>query len=95
MRRLDPRLRDSINAYLADVGAVKPPKGWHTTMQLTEHLDLSQRSVTILIGRMAAAGDVVVRKFRVQTGQVLRPIPHYFFKPRAAKALGLDKLRKT
>lgn len=95
MSRLNRKLRESINSYLAEVGAVTVPKGWHSTVSLARHLDLSSRSVTILLGRMIQAGDVEIRKFRVQSGQVLRPIPHYKFSPRAAKALGLDKPDKT
>ena len=91
MSRLSPKLRDSINAYLAEVGCVTVPKGWYTSSGLTKHLDLSQRAVTIIVNRMTKAGDVEIRKFRVLAGQVLRPVPHYRFSPRAAKALGLDK----
>lgn len=91
MSRLNPKLRESIAAYIAEISVKAPPRGWLTTHDLERHLDLSQRSVSLIIARMVDASDVEVRKFRIKTGQVVRPVPHYKFTPRALKALGLDK----
>lgn len=91
MKRLSPALRQSINAYISEHVSEKAPKGWYTAKALQKHLNLSQRTVCIILNRIGESGDVIIKKYRTTAGQVIRPVPHYFFKPRAAKALGLDK----
>ena len=95
MKRLSPQLRESINAYISAHVTEKVPPGWYTTRELQRHLNISPRMVGFILARISDTGDVEVRKFRTTAGQMVRPVPHYHFKPRAAKALGLDKLRKT
>ena len=95
MKRMSPALRASINAYISQHITEPVPKGWHSSKYLQRHLNLSPRMVLILLSRMTEAGDVEIRKFRTTAGQTIRPVPHYRFKQRAAKALGLDKRPKT
>lgn len=95
MKRLSPELRASINAYISEHVSEKVPSGWHSSRDLQRHLNLSPRMTNIIVNRIIEAGDAEVRKFRTVAGQMIRPVPHYHFKPRAAKALGLDKRRKA
>lgn len=95
MRRISRELRASIAAYLSATDTEKVPPGWHTSKAIEKHTGYSQRGTNLILLKMLAAGDVEVRKFKILTGQVIRPVPHYRFNQRAAKALGLDKRPKT
>ena len=95
MRRISRELRESIAAYLEATDCENVPPCWLTTKQLERHTGYSQRGVSLILGKIIAAGDAEVRKFKVKAGQVIRPVPHYKFTPRAIAALGLDKRRKT
>ena len=91
MRRISRELRASIAAYLSATDTEKVPPGWHTCKAIEKLTGYSQRGANMIVLKMLEAGDVEVRKFKIRTGQVIRPVPHYRFNPRAAKALGLDK----
>lgn len=91
MRRISASLRASIATYLSETNAESAPKGWYTARQIEKHTGYSQRGTNLLIIKMVTAGDVEIRKYKIRTGQVIRPVPHYRFNQRALKALGLDK----
>jgi len=53
------------------------PAGFKTTLQYSKEWELPERST---LGKLQAGvrmGVVEVRKFRIQNGQSLRPVPHY------------------
>jgi len=95
MRRIPSTLRASIAAYLPATDTEKVPPGWHTSKAIEKLTGYSQRGTNLILRKMLSIGDAEVRKFKILTGQVIRPVPHYRFNQRAAKALGLDKRPKT
>jgi len=56
------------------------PPGWFTTRQLAEKLNTPLPTMGRLLSESVAAGRCEVQRFRVTTGSVTRPVPHY--KPR-------------
>jgi len=56
------------------------PPGWFTTKQLADKLGKPRPTMTRLLAEAVAAGRCEVQRFRVTTGSVTRPVPHY--KPR-------------
>jgi hypothetical protein len=56
------------------------PPGWFTTKQLADKLNRTRPTMARLLADAVAAGRCEVQKFRVTTGAVTRPVPHY--KPR-------------
>ena len=53
------------------------PPGWFTTRQLAEKLNTPLPTMGRLLSESVAAGRCEVEKFRVTTGSVTRPVPHY------------------
>jgi hypothetical protein len=56
------------------------PPGWFTTKQLADKLGKTRPTMARLLADAVAAGRCEVQRFRVTTGAVTRPVPHY--KPR-------------
>jgi hypothetical protein len=56
------------------------PPGWFTTKQLAERLGKTRPTTARLLSEAVAAGRCEVQKFRLTTGAVTRPVPHYRLK---------------
>jgi response regulator of citrate/malate metabolism len=56
------------------------PPGWFTTKTLADKLGKARPTMARLLADAVAAGRCEVQKFRMTTGAVTRPVPHY--KPR-------------
>jgi hypothetical protein len=53
------------------------PPGWFTTKQLADKLGKTRPTMARLLADAVAAGRCEVQKFRLTTGAVTRPVPHY------------------
>jgi hypothetical protein len=56
------------------------PPGWFTTKQLADKLGRPRPTMARLLADAVAAGRCEVQRFRVTTGSVTRPVPHYRLK---------------
>ena len=53
------------------------PPGWHTAKQLAAALGKAGPTIGTMLCRAVAEGRAEKKSFRITTGQVTRPIPHY------------------
>jgi hypothetical protein len=67
-------------ALTAPVAVDVVPPEWLTTRQLAEQLGKAFPTVGALVGRAVAEGRCERKMFRVTSGSVTRPIPHYRLK---------------
>ena len=77
---LDPDLAQWCAALAAPAVTDVIPPGWFTTKQLADKLGKPRPTMGRLLAEAVAAGRCEVQKFRLTTGAVTRPVPHY--KPR-------------
>ena len=56
------------------------PPGWFTTKQLADKLNKTRPTMARLLAEAVADGRCEVQRFRVTTGSVTRPVPHYCLK---------------
>jgi hypothetical protein len=56
------------------------PPGWFTTKQLAAKLGKTRPTMARLLADAVAAGRCEVQRFRITTGAVTRPVPHYKLK---------------
>lgn len=54
------------------------PSGWKTTAEIAKEIGMSWSTVSRLMREGMSTGKVECRKFRVERGGVLRPVPYYF-----------------
>jgi hypothetical protein len=76
----DPDLAQWCAALAAPAVTDVIPPGWFTTKQLADKLGKTRPTMARLLSEAVAAGRCEVQKFRLTTGAVTRPVPHY--KPR-------------
>jgi hypothetical protein len=74
---LDPDLAQWCSALAAPAVTDVIPPGWFTTKQLAEKLNTPLPTMGRLLSESVAAGRCEVQRFRVTTGSVTRPVPHY------------------
>ncbi len=53
------------------------PPGWHTTKELSAMLGKAGPTIGSMLTRAISEGRCERKSFRVVSGQVTRPIPHY------------------
>jgi len=56
------------------------PPGWLTAKELAAKLGKALPTVSTLLTRAVAEGRAERQMFRIQSGQVTRPVPHYRLK---------------
>jgi hypothetical protein len=56
------------------------PDGWLTTMQICEQLNQSRSYVARRLGERMKDGSCEMKTFRIRTGSIVRPVPHYRIK---------------
>jgi hypothetical protein len=66
-------LRDALNTGHVDT----VPDGWMTTEQWAAAWGLSRPHAGSLLKQGTAAGTVELRRFRIETGSKVYPVPHY------------------
>jgi hypothetical protein len=71
-------------AWAAGLAAPKEvdevPPDWLTTRQIAKQIGKAMPTTGALLGRAVAEGRAERKMFRVTTGSVTRPIPHYRLK---------------
>jgi hypothetical protein len=77
---LDPDLAKWCAALAAPAVTDVIPPGWFTTKQLADKLGKPRPTMGRLLAEAVAAGRCEVQKFRLTTGAVTRPVPHYRLK---------------
>jgi hypothetical protein len=73
----DPDLAQWCAALAAPAVTDVIPPGWFTTKQLSDKLGRTRPTMLRLLADAVAAGRCEVRRFRITTGAVTRPVPHY------------------
>jgi hypothetical protein len=56
------------------------PRGWMTSRQLAKKLNKGESTMNHLLVRAVAEGRAERQSFRIVSGQVTRPVPHYRLK---------------
>jgi hypothetical protein len=56
------------------------PSGWHTARDLAAKLGKPDSTVGKLLNRAVVEGRAEKQSFRITSGQVTRPVPHYRLK---------------
>ena len=74
---LDPDLAQWCAALAAPAVTDVIPPGWFTTKQLADKLGKPRPTMGRLLAEAVGAGRCEVQKFRLTTGAVTRPVPHY------------------
>jgi hypothetical protein len=74
---LDPDLAKWCAALASPAVTDVIPPGWFTTKQLADKLGRPRPTMGRLLAEAVAAGRCEVQKFRMTTGSVTRPVPHY------------------
>jgi hypothetical protein len=76
----DPDLAQWCSALASPVVTDIVPPGWLTTKQLCKKLGKAGPTMGALLCRAVAEGRCEKKLFRIQSGQVNRPVPHYRLK---------------
>lgn len=79
-----PITREQIERSLMEIIAKrknlvidKVPDGWLTVVQAAGIAHMSEGRMRMYLREANKAGDIQQKSFRVQSGSVVRPIPHY------------------
>lgn len=59
------------------IEADKPSKEWFTCKQFAEVCGVKNNRASVLIRRSVKQGKLEMRMFKIKSGRVVRPIPHY------------------
>lgn len=66
-----------LENMLKEKSVETPEKGFYTARQLGKIWDIDERTASTRIKRCTEAGLIEVKNFKVKSGMVTRPIPHY------------------
>jgi hypothetical protein len=58
----------------------KPAPGFKTREEIQKDLGLSQAGTSRVLSLMVATGRAEMRKFRIENGGCIRPVPHFRLK---------------
>ena len=61
-------------------GVVKPPKGFFTRADLAKAWQISEQQANRKLKKYVESELIEVKYFKVRSGMVIRPIPHYRIK---------------
>jgi DNA-binding Lrp family transcriptional regulator len=56
------------------------PPGWTNTKELAKELNLSESAAFRRIKMLISSGRIEIRKFKINAGATVRPVPHYKLK---------------
>jgi hypothetical protein len=79
-RKTDPDLARWCEALASPMAADKVPPGWITARDLAAKLNKGPSTIGHLLVRAVREGRAEKQSFRITSGQVTRPIPHYRLK---------------
>ena len=69
-----------LDAMLNKWSVETPDKGFYTCRQLAKEWGVNERTASIRIRNFIEVGIMVCKNFKVKTGMVTRPVPHYKIK---------------
>ena len=58
-------------------GVVKPPKGFFTRSEIAKAWKVTEQTANRKLKKFVASSLMEVKYFKVRSGQVVRPVPHY------------------
>jgi len=73
----DPDLAAWCAALAAPQTPDEVPPGWHTAKELAAALGKAGPTIGTMLSRAIAEGKCERKDFRIISGQITRPIPHY------------------
>jgi hypothetical protein len=73
----DPALAAWCAALATPIVADTVPDGWHTAREIAARLAKGGSTVGALLARAVREGRAEKQMFRITSGQVTRPVPHY------------------
>jgi len=76
-RQPDPDLAAWCAALATPVIEDEVPPGWLTTRQIAKQIGKAESTTGTLLARAVAEGRAERKDYRVTSGQVTRPVPHY------------------
>jgi response regulator of citrate/malate metabolism len=76
----DPDLAKWCAALAAPIIEDEVPPGWMTARELAKKLGKADSTMGKLLNRAVVEGRAAKQSFRITSGQVTRPVPHYRLK---------------
>jgi hypothetical protein len=76
-RQADPDLAKWCEALASPIVTDTVPPGWFTSRQLAKKLGKSESRMGHVLCSAVVAGRAEKQSFRITSGQVTRPVPHY------------------
>jgi hypothetical protein len=73
----DPDLAKWCAALASPVALDTVPPNWHTARELATKLGKAGSTIGTLLARAVREGRAERKDYRVTSGQVTRPVPHY------------------
>ena len=73
------KLKELEDIFL-NKGVVKPPKGFFTRAKYSKAWGVTEQTANRKLKRFVASGLIELKYFKVRSGQVVIPIPHYKIK---------------
>ncbi len=64
-------------AFASTIVPDKVPSGWHTAREIGKELGKAGSTIGTLLARAVREGRAERQEFRIRTGSVTRPVPHY------------------
>lgn len=68
---------NKLSKMLTNCGIEKPEKGYHTRLEYQNGWGISEKAANIKIRKGLNMGHLKEKMFKIRTGQVVRPVPHY------------------
>jgi hypothetical protein len=79
-RQADPDLAKWCAALASPIVQDEVPPGWMTARELATKLKKADSTIGTLLTRAVVEGRAEKQSFRITSGQVTRPVPHYRLK---------------
>ena len=64
-------------AFETTITPEEVPAGWHTLRHIAAKLGKAESTIGAHLSRVVREGKAEVKSFRILTGKVVRPVPHY------------------
>lgn len=77
---MNPIKLRTLEAIFQNRDVEKPPKGFFTRASLAQAWKISEQQANRKLKKYVASGLMEVKYYKVKSGQVTRPIPHYRIK---------------
>ena len=73
-------LKKWCKILVSDQPAEEAPEGWSTILQISEEINRPRTTTERQLKARLKDGTCEMKKFRVRTGSIVRPVPHYRIK---------------